>query len=151
MITARIGNMIFIMNSDNMVDKDGGFSFRRIFRAILIGIGGNIILLLFLMTFLHIFEVIRFLPWIIAFNTAHTGYSLVDKTGKPRSHRKLVSALAGISNVLITTGILTLLVAVSFGDLILGFRDIGLFIVVGVLCSVGGTLLAARYYKLETS
>lgn len=139
------------MTSSGIADKDRDFSLRRIVKAVLIGIGGNVILILFLMTFLHIFEAFKFLPWIIAFNTAHTGYSLVEKTGKPHSRRKLISALAGISNVMITSGILALLALLSFGDLFLGIRDIGLFIVVGVLCSEVGTLLAVKYYKLKIS
>ena len=131
-------------------EKKDGFPFRRILRAILIGIGGNIILIVFLMTFLHIFETIKFMPWIIAFNTAHTGYSLVDKTGKQLSYRLLISALAGLFNVLITSGIFVGLSVLLFGDLFLGMREIGLFISIGILCSVVGTILAVKYFKINT-
>jgi hypothetical protein len=143
--------MILVMTSSGIADKDRDFSLGRIFKAVLIGIGGNIILILFLMTFLNIFEAIKFTPWIIAFNTAHTGYSLVDKTGKPHSRRKLISALAGLSNVMLTSGILVLLAVLTFGELFLGIRDIGFFIIVGVLCSEAGTLLAVKYYNLKIS
>jgi hypothetical protein len=143
--------MILVMTSSGIADKDRDFSLGRIIKAVLIGIGGNIILILFLMTLLNIFEAIKFTPWIIAFNTAHTGYSLVDKTGKPRSRRKLISALAGLSNVMLTSGILVLLAVLTFGELFLGIRDIGLFIIVGVLCSEAGTLLAVKYYNLKIS
>ena len=132
-----------------MTEKQGDFPLKRILKAIVIGIGGNILIIVFLMTFLHIFEAIKFMPWIIAFKTAHTGYSLVDKAGKHLAHRKLLSALAGFANVMITLGIFTVLSVFLFGDQYLGMRDIGLFIIIGVLCSLGGTLLAVKYYKSD--
>ena len=138
------------MSLNRTAEKQGGFPFRRIIRAILIGIGGNIILIVFLMTFLHIFEAIKFMPWIIGFNTAHTGYSLADRAGKHLAYRKLISALAGLVNVLITIGIFAVLSVFLFGDLYLGIRDIGLFIVLGILGSVLGTILAVKYYKSNT-
>lgn len=138
--------MNLVMSLNRTAEKQGS-PLRRIIRAIVIGFGGNIILIVFLMTFLHIFEAIKFMPWIIAFNTAHTGYSLVDKAGKHLAYRKLLSALAGFVNVMITIGMFSVLSVFLFGDLYLGFRDIGLFIIIGVLCSLIGTLLAVKYYK----
>ena len=86
------------------------------------------------------------MPWIIAFNTAHTGYSLVDRAGN-LAFPKLISALAGSTNAVITTGLFALLSSFLSGDHYLGIGDAGLFIITGVLCSVAGTILAAKYYK----
>jgi len=139
--------MNLTMSLNRPAENKGIFSYRRILKAILIGIGGNLILIVFLMTFLQIFEAIKFMPWIIAFNTAHTGYSLVDRAGKQLAYRKLISALAGFANVMITIGIFAVMAVLLFGDLYLGVRDMGLFTLIGVLCSLAGTLLAAKYYQ----
>ena len=139
--------MNFFMSAHHLAEIKGRIPYRRILKAIFIGIGGNVILIVFLITFLHIFEALKFIPWIIAFNTAHTGYSLVDRADELLAYPKLISALAGLTNVLITIGIFAGLSVFMFGDLYVGFRDIGLFIILGVLCCVLGTLLAVKYHK----
>lgn len=137
------------MTLNSTAEKQGGLPLKKILKAIAIGIGGNIILIAFLMTFLPIPGIIKFMPWIIGFNTAHTGYSLVDKAEKLASP-KLTAALSGFANAVITTGLFALLTSFLSGDLYLGIRDIGLFIIIGVLCSVSGTILAVKYYKINT-
>ncbi len=86
------------MGSDIIKDKQNGFDWRKIIRAILSGIGGNIVILVFLMTFLPIFEIIRFMPWILAFNAAITGFALADKSGDHPAYLKTISAIAGVFN-----------------------------------------------------
>lgn len=116
-------------------------------RAILSGIGGNIVILAFLMTFLHIFETIRFMPWILAFNAALTGFALVDKTGNHPAYLKTISAAAGLFNVMVTGSLFAAASVLLFGDLYLAARDIGFFMVIGVVCSEIGSLLAIKYYQ----
>ena len=116
-------------------------------RAIFSGIGGNIVILVFLMTFLHIFETIKFMPWILAFNAALTGFALADKTGNHLACLKTISAIAGLFTVVVTCGIFAAASVLLFGDLFLALRDIGFFMVVGVVCSEIGTLLAIKYYR----
>ena len=138
--------MNLVTSLNQMAEKPDGFPLKKILKAVAIGIGGNIILIVFLMTFLPILGIIKFMPWIIAFNTAHTGYSLVDRAGN-LAFPKLTSALAGSTNAVITTGLFALLSSFLSGDLYLGIGDAGLFIITGVLCSVAGTILAVKYYK----
>jgi len=117
--------------------------------TLLIGVGGNVVIFIFLLTSLHIFAAIKFIPWIIAFNTAAAGYSLIDKTRSLLKYPKTVSALAGCLNALITSGIITAVSIYSFGERLLTVRDISLFIVIGLICSVLGTILAVKYFKLQ--
>jgi hypothetical protein len=138
--------MNLVMSSIQMAEKPDGFPLRKILKAVAIGLGGNIILIAFLMTFMPVLGIIKFMPWIIAFNTAHAGYSLVDRSGN-LAFPKLISALAGSTNAVITTGLFALLSSFLSGDLYLGIGDAGLFIITGVLCSVAGTILAVKYYK----
>ena len=135
------------MGSDIIEDKQSGFPWRKIMRAILSGIGGNIVILVFLMTFLHIFETIRFMPWIIAFNTALTGFALADKTGNHPAHLKTISGIAGLFNVTVTCGLFTAVSVLLFGDLYLALRDIVFFMAIGLVCCEIGTLLAIKYYN----
>ena len=139
--------MNLIMCSDIIEDKQSGYPWQKIIRALLSGIGGNIVILVFLMTFLHIFETIRFMPWIIAFNSALTGYALVDKTGNHPAYLKTISAIAGVFNVAVTCGLFAAASVLLFGDLFLALRDIGFFMVVGLVCSEIGSWLAVRYYR----
>lgn len=135
------------MGSEIIKDKQNGFAWWKIIQAILSGIGGNIVILVFLMTFLHIFETIRFMPWILAFNAAMTGFALADKTGEQPAYLKTISAIAGVLNVTVTCGIFAAASVLLFGDLFLALRDIGFFLVVGLVCSEIGTLLAVKYYR----
>ena len=139
--------MNIIMCSDIIEDKQSGFPWRKIMRAIFSGIGGNIVILVFLMTFLHIFETIKFMPWILAFNAALTGFALADKSGNHPAYLKTISAIAGLFTVVVTCGIFAGASVLLFGDLYMAVRDIGFFMVVGVVCSEIGTLLAIKYYR----
>ena len=139
--------MYLIMCSNNIEVKQTGFPWRKIRRAILSGLGGNVVILVFLMTFLHIFETIRFMPWVLAFNAAITGYALADKTGHHPVYLKTISAIAGFFNVTVTCGLFAAASVLLFGDLYLGVRDIVFFMVIGVVCSEIGTLLAIKYYQ----
>ena len=117
--------------------------------ALLIGVGGNVVVFIFLLTFLPILSAIKFIPWIIAFNTAVAGYSLVDKTRDYLKHPKTISALAGCLNALITSAIITAVSIYAFGERLLTIGDIGLFVVIGLIGSLLGTILAVKYFKLQ--
>lgn len=87
------------------------------------------------------------MPWILAFNSALTGYALVDKTGNHPAYLKTISAGAGFVSVMITCGIFAGASVLLFGDLFLAVRDIVFFIIIGIVCSEIGTVLAVKYYK----
>jgi hypothetical protein len=137
------------MNPDTTGAKQTVLSARNVALSFLIGVGGNVVIFIFLLTFLHIFAAIKFIPWIIAFNTAAAGYSLVDKSRDYLKYPKTISALAGCLNALITSGIITAVSIYSFGERLLTIRDISLFVVIGLICSVLGTILAVKYFKLQ--
>ena len=136
------------MNPEDTDVKQTAHPVRSFVLTLLIGVGGNVVLFIFLLTFLPIFAAIKFIPWIIAFNTAVAGYSLVDKTRNHLKYPKTISALAGCLNALITSGIITAVSIYSFGERLLTIRDISLFVVAGLICSVLGTILAVKYFKL---
>jgi hypothetical protein len=117
--------------------------------SILAGALGTILIVLFLTTFLNSHETVKFIPWIIAFNTAVTGYSLLNKTRHHFKHKQISSIGAGILNVIISYTALNFLFFYSEGEYLLGMRDLILYLIIGIICSALGALLAIKYLNLK--
>lgn len=109
--------------------------------SVLVGSFGTILLVLFLATFMHLFEVTRFIPWIMAFNTAITGYTLLDKTGDQIKYKQIYSICAGILNVILAYTILTLIFFFQIGEHLFSRGDLIIFLIIGIICSeLGGSI-----------
>lgn len=137
-----------LMTPVEMNVKKGTITIWKIVQSILIGIGGNLIFFMFLLTFLHVFEVVTFLPWIIAFNTALTGYSLIDKTRNLVESKRVMSATAGILTALMTCLGLTMFSTLVVGENLVTMQDWVLYAAIGGACSLLGAILAMKYHKL---
>ena len=120
---------------------------RQIISAILIGAGGTLIILMFLATIMPLFKAVNFVPWLIGFNTAMTGYSVVEKTRTSLKYRHLVAIGAGLLNVFITALMLVLLSIYTFGANLFGLVDLLLFFIIGAVCSWIGAWLAIQYFN----
>ncbi len=118
--------------------------------SILVGVFGTILLVLFLCTLLNIVDVIKFIPWIMGFNTATTGYSLVEKTRDRLRYRQVFSIVAGILNVLVTCIILNVISFHLLGGYLFDKKDLMIFLIIGTVCSEFGALLAIRYFRLRS-
>ena len=116
--------------------------------SILAGVFGAAVLVMFLAVFMELDRVVSFIPWIIAFNTAVTGYSLIDKTRDTLKYKQISSVCAGILTVIITYFLLSLLSFYLFGETLFSIWDLALFIIIGIVCSELGALLAIKYFKL---
>ena len=91
----------------------------------------------------------KFVPFIVAFNTAMTGYSLIDKC-RERIRRKHAWALgAGLVTVVITGFLLMSFSLYFLGENLLGLKLFFSLIIIGAVCSELGALLAARYLKIQ--
>ena len=117
--------------------------------SILAGVFGVAVLAMFLSVFIEIYRVVPFIPWIIAFNTAMTGYSLIDKTRDTLKYKQVSSISAGIFNVIITYFLLSLSSFYLFGENLFSIWDFTLFLIIGIVCSELGALLAIKYFKLK--
>ena len=117
--------------------------------SILAGVFGVAVLAMFLSVFIEIYRVVPFIPWIIAFNTAMTGYSLIDKTRDSLKYKQVSSISAGIFNVIITYFLLSLSSFYLFGENLFSIWDFTLFLIIGIICSELGALLAIKYFKLK--
>ncbi len=117
--------------------------------CILTGIFGTAVLIIFLAVFIELYRIVPFVPWIIAFNTAMTGYSLIDKTRDTLKYKQVFSISAGILNVIITYFLLSLSSFYLFGENFFSIWDFTLFLIIGIVCSELGALLAIKYFKLK--
>ena len=121
----------------------------QITSAVLIGVCGTILVTMFLATFQPISKVVNFIPWLIGFNTAMTGYSLVEKTRDRIVHKHLWAVSAGLVNVVLTCGILTIFSFHFLAENLLGFSMILFLLIIGIICSELGARLAVKYLKLN--
>ena len=117
--------------------------------CILTGVFGVAVLVVFLAVFMELYRIVSFIPWIIAFNAALTGYSLIDKTRDTFKYKQISSISAGIINVIITYFILSIVSFYMFGENLFTMWDFVLFLVIGIVCSELGALLAIKYFKLK--
>lgn len=117
--------------------------------SIFIGVVGSALLVLFLTFLIESVQVLRFIPWIIAFNSAMTGYSLLDKTRDRLKRKEISSVCAGVLTVTISFIVLNLIFMLSSGEYLLTRWDLLLFLVLGGACSELGAILAIKYFKLK--
>lgn len=120
-----------------------------IIRTISIGVGGILLLVLFLMTFLHVTEALKFIPWIIAFNSALTGFSLVDKTAGQFKRPRTSAVMTGITIVMISTGGLALINMLQVGEILIYTGDLIVYLVCGIVFSFLGAVLAIKNVRLK--
>ena len=115
--------------------------------AIFSGVCGTLLLVAFFAAILDAYQVVKYLPWMIAFNTAMTGFSLIEKTRDRLVHRHLTAAGAGIANVILTCIILTIFTFYLLGENLISTSTFLLLAVIGAVCSALGAWLAVKYYK----
>ena len=129
----------------NQIDGLSG----RFAYAVFSGVCGTLLLVMFCAAFLDLYQVMKYLPWMIAFNTAMTGFSLIEKTRDRIVHKHLSALCAGLVNTVLTCGLLTIFTFYFLGENLLGFRMILFLLSIGAVCSVLGAWLAVKHFKLN--
>jgi len=117
--------------------------------AVFSGVCGTLLLVMFCAAFLDLYQVLKYLPWMIAFNTAMTGFSLIEKTRDRIVHKHVSALCAGLVNVVLTSGILTIFSFYLLGENLLGSIMILFLLIIGAVCSELGAWLAVKYFKLD--
>ena len=117
--------------------------------AVFTGVCGTLILVVFLNAILNAYQVMKILPFIVAFNTAMTGYSLIDKC-RERLRRKHAWALgAGLLTVVFSAVLLMFFSLYLLGENLLGIKLFLFLIIIGAVSSELGALLAVKYFKIK--
>ncbi len=140
---------ILLMLNLKLFDSKKVLLWRQGVFSILIGVVGTTLIVMFLTTLLTLSRALGLIPWIIGFNTAMTGFSLVDKTRDALKHRIPVSVGAGILNVIMTLAVLTGLSFYFAGIALFDLSDLVLLSAIGGLCGGFGGWLAIKYFRLK--
>jgi hypothetical protein len=114
-----------------------------------VGIIGVVILAGFLAALLTPKAVETLFPVIVGFNTALTGYSVIDKTREAYKHRRLIATGAGAIVVLFATLATNLLFWQMAGVIPIGAGKLWVLLPVGIFTSWLGSALAIKYFKLN--
>ena len=128
---------------------DNYYNFGKFVQPILTGVFGSILLVIFFTGLMSIGTIGKFLPFVIGFNTALTGYNLLRRTKNKFKYKRIWGLISGIITVVITVFILNGLFFYLTGGCIIYIMDLFLLISVGFVFSWLGAVLAIRYLHLE--
>lgn len=129
--------------------KMGASRLGRTLGRVVVGIIGVLILAGFLATLLTAKAVETLFPVIVGFNTALTGYSVIDKTRDAYKHKQLIAMGAGSAVVLLATLATNLLFWQMAGVILIGAGNLWVLLLVGIFTSWLGSALAIKYFKLN--
>lgn len=117
--------------------------------SIAVGTIGSVILDAFINMVLLPAYSLNFLPLVIAFNAALTGYMVLEKTREFFQRKWTVAILAGLTMTLLTFMVLLAFFMHTTGLYLLGLPHLLLMLVFGVGSSWFGGVLAINYFKLN--
>ncbi len=117
--------------------------------AVLAGVVGTLLLVLFLGSVIPLSRSKDFVGWIIGFNTALSGYALLEKGVERIRYPRVAGVGAGILNVLISFGVLCALSLHFMGESLFVLRDLFLYLAIGAACGGMGGVLAVKYRRLK--
>ena len=117
--------------------------------ALMVGVIGTLLLTLFLMTFLHPFKAVSFVPWIFGFTSVLTGYNLIQRAGSLIKNKSLFCLGTGLASAILVFFLLNLLLLYFTGAVFFGLGDLFLYSGIGMLCCALGALLALKYMDLK--
>ena len=125
------------------------FPIRKILWSILVGIGGNVLVFLFLTTFLNFYAALKFIPWIIAFNCALTGYMMLDKTRSTLKYKKGFAILSGSLVVVAVSLFVVTALPNMIGTFQITVYDLFSWAFIGATLSGMGAMLAIKYFNIK--
>jgi hypothetical protein len=128
---------------------DNYYNFGKFVQPILTGVFGSVLLVIFFTGLMSIETIGKFLPFVIGFNTALTGYNLLRRTKNKFKYKRIWGLISGIITVVITVLILNGLFFYLTGGCIIYIMVLFLLISVGFVFSWLGAVLAIRYLHLE--
>jgi hypothetical protein len=127
----------------------GSTSYGKTAAGVLAGTVGVVILVLFLNMIVLPADSMKFLPFIIAFNTAITGYMVIDKTRDQFRHKRSVAIFAGAASVILASACLNYLFLQATGLFLISLTDLFSMLVIGCVSSWLGGALAIKYLDLQ--
>ncbi len=123
--------------------------FGKVFFSILAGSIGAVILVLFLSGMTLSAGVGNILPVIIGFNTALTGYMVLEKTRDSFKYKRVISIGSGVAMVLATAAFLNIMYFRGVGVFLISMQELATLLFVGIVTSGLGGMLAIKYFNLK--
>ena len=117
--------------------------------AVLAGVGGNIVLVHFLSGLMTAQTMSSLLDWIVGFNTALTGYMLVDKDRTGLPFRRGLCFGAGLVNTGITIVAVNYLYRLMWDFPLVVMADAVILLTIGAILGLAGGLLAEKYLQFK--
>jgi hypothetical protein len=121
----------------------------QIANAVLVGVGGNVVLICFLSSLLTAKTLTGLLDWIVGFNAALTGYMLVEKWGAGLPFRRGLCLGAGLINTGITLFVVNELYQRMWDFSLISTADAVMLLTIGAVLGGLGGLLAEKYLKVK--
>lgn len=123
-------------------------AYGKVIYSILAGVVGVVVLTAFSNMLVPPAASLKFLPFIIAFNTALTGYMVIDKTREFFRHKRVVTILAGVVAALLAFGALNTFFLHTAGYFLISLTELLIMLAIGIGASWFGSVLAIRYLDL---
>jgi hypothetical protein len=121
------------------------------FSAMLIGIFGTVLLVMFFAGLMTMGTIEKLLPFIIGFNAALTGYNLIRRMKDRLKYNRIWSVISGITLVVGVTLILNIAFYYLTGGYIVYMTNFLILALIGGVFSWLGAILAIRYFNLDTT
>jgi hypothetical protein len=141
--------MFDIQLFSDILIKIGASRLGRTLGRVVVGIIGVLILAGFLAALRTPKAVETLFPVVVGFNTALTGYGVIDKTREAYKHKRLIATGAGVIVVLFATLATNLLFSQMAGVIPIGADKLWVLLPVGIITSWLGSALAIKYFKLN--
>jgi hypothetical protein len=108
-----------------------------------------LLIVLFLTCFMPLTETVRYIPWIIGFNTAVAGYTLTDRTREQIQHQKVAGAGAGFLVAATACITLNLMAGYMTGIGLIYWTDMLFFTIIGTGFGWIGAVLSMKYLAIK--
>jgi len=122
----------------------------QIIYSILAGVFGTLLVVLFFSGFMPLGITIKFIPWVVGFNAAVTGYTLMDRTRDKIRHKRAAAGGSGVLVALLTGIILNGLSRYVMGVYLILWPDMTVLMLIGAVLGWAGAALAIRYFNLKS-
>ena len=132
---------LWVMNTSNQV--------KPIVFSILVGVIGSLVLVGFFTSLMSLDTIEKFLPYIIGFNAALTGYNLMKNSDNNLKFIRIYAISSGAVMVIIAAVILNMVMLHLMGDTFIHLPDTIFLIIIGGVFGGLGAILAIKYLNIN--
>ena len=117
--------------------------------SIIVGVIGSLVLVGFFTSLMSLDTIDKFLPYILGFNAALTGYNLVKKSDNTLQFIRIYAISSGAMMVIIAAVILNMVMLHLMGSTFIHLPDAIFLIIIGGVLGGLGAILAIKYLNIN--